>query len=123
MKWIVAVLLPGVIATAWASGPVMFRADAQHSGTYAGAGVPQLHGVKWRFRAGGPIVSTPAVADGTVYFGSGDHNVYAVDEQTGLQRWKFTTHGRVSSSPAVVDGRVFLSSYDGNLHALDAASG
>jgi eukaryotic-like serine/threonine-protein kinase len=123
MRWIVAALLPGIVAIAWASEPVMFRADAQHSGTYAGAGVPQLHGVKWRFRAGGPIISTPAVADGTVYFGSGDHNVYAVDEHTGLQRWKFATHGRVSSSPAVVGGRVYLGSYDGNLYALDAASG
>ena len=82
MRWIVAVLLPAVLAVAAASEPAMFRADAQHSGTYPGAGVPQ-HGIKWRFRTAGPIVSTPAVADGTVYFGSGDHNVYAVDERTG----------------------------------------
>ena len=123
MKWIITVLLPGALASAWASEPAMFRGDAQHGGSYAAAGVPQLHGIKWRFRAGGPIISTPAVADGTVYFGSSDHNVYAVDEHTGLLRWKFATHGRVSSSPAVVDGRVFLGSYDGNFYALDAASG
>lgn len=123
MRWIIAVLSPALAASAWAAEPAMFRADSQHSGTYAGAGVPQLHGIKWRFRAGGPIVSTPAVAEGTVYFGSADHSVYAVDERTGAQRWKFATHGRVSSSPAVADGRVYVGSYDGNLYALDAANG
>ena len=123
MRWIVAVLLPLVAATAWTSEPAMFRADAQHSGSYPGAAVPPLPGVKWRFRTAGPIVSSPAVADGAVYFGSGDHNVYAVDEHSGGLRWKFATRGRVSSSPAVVAGRVYVGSYDGNLYALDAASG
>jgi hypothetical protein len=107
----------------WAAEPAMFRADVQHSGAYAGTGVPQPPGVKWRFRARRPDHFHPAVAGGAMYFGSADHNVYAVDQRTGMQRWKFTTHGRVSSSPAVVDGRVYLGSYDGNLYALDAVSG
>jgi outer membrane protein assembly factor BamB len=123
MRWIVAVLLPWAVATAWASEPAMFRTDVQHSGAYAGDGVAQLQGIKWRFRTGGPIISTPAVADGTVYFGSADHNVYAVDEHSGALRWKFATHGRVNSSPAIVGGRLYLGSYDGNFYALDAASG
>ena len=123
MRWIIAVLSPALAASAWAAEPAMFRADAQHTGSYTQQAVPLRHEVKWRFRAGGPIVSTPAVADGTVYFGSADHSVYAVDEHTGLLRWKFATHGRVSSSPAVVEGRVYVGSYDGNLYALDAASG
>ena len=31
----------------------MFRADPSHSGVYRAAGVPVLHGVKWKFRAKG----------------------------------------------------------------------
>jgi eukaryotic-like serine/threonine-protein kinase len=101
----------------------MFRADARHSGLYPGAGVPELHGVKWKFKAAGAIVSTPALARGTVYFGSSDHFLYALDERSGALQWKYQTGSRVASSPAVADGRVYFGSYDGNFYALDAASG
>jgi outer membrane protein assembly factor BamB len=100
-----------------------FRADTRHSGVYQGAGVPVLHGVKWKFRAGGPILSTPAVSGGAVFFGSSDHNVYAVDERSGALKWKFATHGRVTSSPALAGGTLYIGSFDGNFYALDAASG
>jgi eukaryotic-like serine/threonine-protein kinase len=123
MKWIVGLALAGALASAWSAEPAMFRADARHSGVFTQPAVPELHGVKWRFRTGGPIISSPAVADGVVYFGSGDHNVYAVDAHTGKLRWKFATNGRVNSSPAVSDERVYVGSYDGSFYALDAASG
>jgi outer membrane protein assembly factor BamB len=100
----------------------VFRADTHHSGLYQGA-LEALHGVKWKFRTGGAIVSTPALAHGTVYFGSGDHFLYALDETSGALRWKFATGSRVASSPAVAAGRVYFGSYDGNFYALDAASG
>jgi eukaryotic-like serine/threonine-protein kinase len=103
--------------------PGMFRADAHHSGLYQGPGVAQLHGVKWQFKAGGAIVSTPALAHGTVYFGSSDHFLYALDARSGALRWKYQTGSRVASSPAVAAGRVYFGSYDGNFYCLDAASG
>ena len=99
-----------------------FRADARHSGLYADA-IEALHGVKWQFKAGGPIVSSAAVARGIVYFGSGDHFLYALDAKSGALRWKYQTGSRVASSPAVVSGRVYFGSYDGNFYALEAASG
>jgi outer membrane protein assembly factor BamB len=99
-----------------------FRADARHSGLYQGA-VETLHGLKWKFKTGGAVVSTPALAQGTVYFGSSDHFLYAVDQKSGALRWKYATGSRVASSPAVAAGRVHFSSYDGNFYALDAASG
>ena len=55
--------------------------------------------------------------DGTAYFGSNDHYVYAVNIADGVQRWKFKTGSRVTSSPAVYDGRVYFGSYDGNIYA------
>jgi outer membrane protein assembly factor BamB len=33
----------------------------------------------WHFATGNWVNSSPAVADGVVYIGSGDHNVYALD--------------------------------------------
>ncbi|HEX6570776.1 MAG TPA: PQQ-binding-like beta-propeller repeat protein [Steroidobacteraceae bacterium] len=68
-------------------------------------------------------VSSPAVAGGRVYFGSGDGNVYAVDAKSGLLQWKFTTGDVVHGSPAVVTGTVYVGSYDGKFYALDAATG
>ena len=62
------------------------------------------------------------VAD-TVYFGSNDHNLYAVSRDTGALKWKFKTDSKVSSSPAVGGGLVYFGSYDGNFYAVDAASG
>jgi eukaryotic-like serine/threonine-protein kinase len=108
---------------ATASEPAQFRADARHGGVYAGTGVPVLHGVKWTFRTGGAVLSSPAVAGDTVYIGSSDHNLYALAAATGAQRWKFATKGRVTSSPAVADGRVYFDSFDGNFYALEAGSG
>ncbi len=32
----------------------------------------------WKFQTNGPIVSSPAIADGVVYIGSMDHQVYAL---------------------------------------------
>jgi outer membrane protein assembly factor BamB len=123
MRWPASALIVGTVTTALAAPPVMFRADARHGGIYDAAGVAELHGVKWTFRTGGAVISTPAVANGTVYFGSSDHNLYALDAASGALRWKFATAGRVTSSPAVADGRVYFGSFDSNVYALDANSG
>jgi eukaryotic-like serine/threonine-protein kinase len=48
----------------------MFRGDAQRSGSYQAAGVPQLHGVKWKFRTHGQVISSPTIVGGTIYVGS-----------------------------------------------------
>ena len=69
------------------------------------------------------MFSSPAVADGAVYFTSTDHNLYAVDASTGTLKWKFPTKSRVMSSPAVAGGLVYFESYDGNFYAVDAGTG
>jgi len=122
MRRAIMLLLLTLAAGAAAAEP-MFRADPAHSGRYPGAGVPVLHGVKWKFRTQGAIASTPAVSGGLVFVGSSDHNVYAVDAASGAQRWRFATHGRVTASPAVAAGLLYIGSFDGNFYALDAASG
>jgi outer membrane protein assembly factor BamB len=110
-------------APCFSSGSAMFRGDLQHSGVYPAVGITQSAAVKWRFKTNGQVLSSPAVADGTIYIGSSDHHLYAVDLRTGAQKWKFTAGSRITSSPAVADGRVYFGSYDGNFYALDAASG
>ena len=69
------------------------------------------------------FLSSPAVVDATVYFGSGDHNVYAVDAASGKLKWKFATGNVVHASPAVAGGAVYIGSWDRYFYALDAATG
>jgi eukaryotic-like serine/threonine-protein kinase len=68
-------------------------------------------------------LSSPSVWNGTVYFGSGDGNVYAVEAGTGALKWKFHTGDVVHSSPAIAGGTVFIGSWDSYFYALDAATG
>jgi len=102
---------------------VSFRGNATHSGIFDAAAPKTFHGVKWQFHTGGQVVSSPAVSAGSVYFGSNDHHLYALDLATGAEKWKFKTEGRIPSSPAVANGLVFFLSYDSNFYALDAATG
>jgi outer membrane protein assembly factor BamB len=100
-----------------------FRGDAAHTGIYNAAGATEFHKIKWQFHSGGQIVSSPVVAANTVYFGSNDHYLYALDVATGAEKWKFKTEGRVPSTPAVANGLVFFLSYDSDFYAVDAATG
>jgi outer membrane protein assembly factor BamB len=79
--------------------------------------------VLWRFKTKGKVISSPAVAAGTVYFGSTDGKMYAVDSLTGGVRWGVATGGPVTSSPLVAAGVVYFGSVDGVFYALDTNSG
>jgi outer membrane protein assembly factor BamB len=114
------VLIFGAVA---AKEVPMFRGNPEHTGVYGSVGVPQFKKVKWKFHADGALVSSAAVANDTVYIGSNDHHLYAIDVESGAVRWKFDAAGRVTSSPAVSGGVVYFGSYDGNFYAVDAAKG
>ena len=77
----------------------------------------------WVFQTGSAIFSSPTVVDTTVYIGSRDHYLYAIDIEKGEEKWKFETGGLIDSSPIVVDGTVYFGSYDNALYAVDAGTG
>ena len=88
---------------------------------------PGLHGVlprtqmmtdDWDF-----WLSSPVVADGKVFFGSGDSHVYALDARTGELQWMYKTGDVVHASPAYQDGVLFIGGFDSALYALDAKTG
>ena len=72
----------------------------------------------WSAITGGAIASSPAVANGVVYVGSDDHNLYAFDAATGAPLRVLLTGGPVTSSPAVANGVVYVGSEDGYLYAF-----
>ena len=75
------------------------------------------------FPTGGSIWSTPAVDNGVAYFGSHDHNVYAVALDDGKEVWRYETGGVVAGKPLVFDGKVIAGSFDKTLYALSAKTG
>ena len=68
-------------------------------------------------------LSSPVVEGETVYFGSGDHSIYALNAKNGVLRWKFQAGDVVHSSPAIADGILYVGCWDGVLYALDAKTG
>jgi len=101
----------------------MFRHDPARSGTLGREAAVPRGRLKWSFRTGGAIHSSPAVAGETVFFGSRDGRLYALDTRSGEKRWEFRTGSWVESSPAVVGGMVYFGSNDGTLYALDVRTG
>ena len=56
----------------------MFRANPEHTGVYDTGGIEPGNAELWRFLTGGWVYSSPTVANGVVYVGSEDKNLYAV---------------------------------------------
>ncbi|MGD1995462.1 MAG: serine/threonine-protein kinase [Anaerolineae bacterium] len=77
----------------------------------------------WQFACEDEIRSSPTVADGVVYVGAYDNNLYALDAEHGDFLWKYSTEGGIGSSPCVSEGRIFVGSQDGLVYAINAESG
>lgn len=100
-----------------------FHGNLARTGVFESPGLRVLKGIKWEFKTKGAIIGSPAIANGTVFIGSSDGNMYAVEQGTGKQKWKFVTGGPIVSSPAIADGMVFFLGYDGGFYALDVGTG
>ncbi len=101
----------------------MFRHDFRNSGVVGQTGITPDNSLQWSFQTGSQIHSSAAYSNGTIFFGSQNGNLYALDAKTGVEKWRFHTNSFVDSSPAVVDGVVYVGSNDGHIYAVDAATG
>ena len=72
---------------------------------------------------GGRVLSSPTILGGTMYVGSDDGNLYAVDIASQRELWRYAAGARIASTPAVSKGVIYVGSNDRHLHAIDAASG
>src|SRR5262249_56156078 len=82
-------------------------------------------GELWAYNAGlaNYVVSSPAVAGGTVYVGSAGNRFYALSAATGAKRWSYATGQPISSAPAVANGVVYAGGDGGTVFAFRAATG
>jgi outer membrane protein assembly factor BamB len=96
-----------------------FRGNMQRTGYYSEpAGIPEKKPL-WVANLGCALVSSPAVADNTLYIGGRDSCLYAIEAGTGKVAWKKVTGGWIDSSPLLNDGKIFVGSRDGTIYAFD----
>ncbi len=101
----------------------MFRGSQNLAGVTNGE-LPKPLRLRWTFQAKDSIESSAAIFGSTVYVGSMDGSLYAVDLATGKLRWHYAASGPVQeSSPCVQNGTVYVGDLNGILHAVDTASG
>ncbi len=99
-------------------GAPMFRYDAANTGHAPDeTGPTESAAATWTFDTGDKV-SSAAVVDGTVYVGSLDGNVYALDAADGTERWTYGADGAVRASPAVVDDAVIVGDAERTVYAL-----
>lgn len=78
---------------------------------------------RWEYETAGKVRSSPTVVDETVYIGSHDNHIYALNRETGKRKWTTETGDTVSASPTVADKRVVVGSHDHVIYGLDRESG
>ncbi len=78
----------------------------------------------WDFETGDEVYSSPAIgSDGTVYVGSADKKLHAINSKSGAKLWEFEMGDMVWSSPAVgPDGTIYVGSYDKKIYAIKTDS-
>jgi outer membrane protein assembly factor BamB len=74
------------------------------------------------------VYSSAAISRQTVFVGSYDHKLHALDAVTGNERWSFDAGERISGSPSVIGRLVYVSTLarggrKGTTFALDVATG
>ncbi|MBI5872106.1 PQQ-like beta-propeller repeat protein, partial [archaeon] len=109
----------------------MFHGNLKHTGL-SPYNTSHVNGtVKWTFEAGGAIESSPAIgADGTIYVGSHDNKLYAINPD-GTVKWQFIVGDPeylkewdnwkgILSTPAIgSDGTIYFTSISDFLFAIN----
>jgi outer membrane protein assembly factor BamB len=100
-----------------------FRHDPTHSGYVAEDNPTDSVKLLWSYKTGRMVQSSPAVANGYLFVGSRDSQLFCLNASNGEDIWKFPFHMEVWSSPTVYNGAVYVGADDGKLYCLNVTSG
>ena len=116
---VLSALAPGMVRaqTNWP----MFRGDPALSGVARQSLAPPLR-VAWSAQIG-PVESTAAIVDGTVYAATMTGKIIAMNLANGKPAWTFSSKSAFSASPCVVNGTLYIGDDGGIFHALRASTG
>ena len=109
----------GLMNVARKTGALMRMSASPPTGPINTGGMKPL----WSFKCEDEIRGTPAISQGTLFVGSYDNNLYALNAADGKFQWKYPTEGGVVSRPVIADGNIFFGSEDKRLHVVSTRSG
>lgn len=78
----------------------------------------------WAFKTRGQVWTTPAVTADTVYTGSFDGRLYAIDRASGTEKWqyRFPIQGGADKGMSVSGGMLYMT-HSSSMYAFDSAKG
>jgi outer membrane protein assembly factor BamB/4-amino-4-deoxy-L-arabinose transferase-like glycosyltransferase len=96
-----------------------FRNNSLNNGRTPFKGPGKNARIKWKYKAGHEIFSSPAIAlNGVVVFGCDDSNLYAI-KKNGKLLWKYAADYYVSASPSISRyGFIYFGCDDQRLYSL-----
>ena len=102
----------------------MFRQDPAHT-AYSSISGPSTPKVLWTFSDDdNSLQGSPAIADGKLYIGSANGNIYCLNATNGHEIWlSFKINAEIQSSPAIANGFLYIIGRDGGIYCLNAQTG
>jgi outer membrane protein assembly factor BamB len=76
----------------------------------------------WRYHNGADTLSSPAVANGKLYFGD-TNGLHALNAKTGTLLWNFPAGNLYGNYPVVANGVVYTGSDNHTVYAVNASTG
>lgn len=70
-----------------------------------------------------PVTSTVALSDSTLFLGTGEGKLVALEASDGSILWQYDTGGEIAASPAVDEDAVFIGTVDGSFVSVDKETG
>lgn len=101
----------------------MFMHDLQLSGKSSDQKLKPPFQLVWQFKTGGPLTASPVIANGTLFIGSADGKLYALNAKEWGIKWTFDTGSSIRFSAVVWGNRVYFNTRDNKLYALDVKTG
>ncbi len=109
-----------VVAFEEATGKQVWR---QNFATFSNDGYFSFLSNLWSSGVSAKISGGLSVAYESVYFGTENGEVIALDAKTGEIKWQTTVKGEVIAAPAVDEGTLLVNTSSGTLFALDSNTG
>jgi outer membrane protein assembly factor BamB len=101
----------------------MYRMDPTHQNVQPGPGPDGQPQLVWSVKAGAAISTSPILGDGTLFVGSDDGYLHALDARTGADRWRLDLGAPMPSAAVFGNGIVAVADQNGVLHGVAAATG
>jgi outer membrane protein assembly factor BamB/tRNA A-37 threonylcarbamoyl transferase component Bud32 len=77
----------------------------------------------WSLDTEDEVRGTPILHEGTLYVGSYDKHLYAVEAGSGKVLWKYASDGGITGKAAVSENKIYFGSEDRRLHVVSARTG